>query len=241
VALINAGRDEGIRRRPAAARHYVEADRSRADDYYLAEGTGVARRFTAGDGRVTELAPLTGEAYETWVAGRSRPSGSPRSTTRGAPADGTSSGLPAEQATFGQPRSSGPSVCHRHRHCPASDHVWVPDLVWGGEHPTSVPARALPASTCATDFGGDVATVTESADLLVSKGPCDTPERENVRQHSVHKNFIRGRRRPTPANGKMQVNRGFQSCSRSLNHAGNVPLQRLMSRLFPRSVRRARP
>jgi hypothetical protein len=27
---------------PAAARHYVEADRGRADDYYLAEGTGVA-------------------------------------------------------------------------------------------------------------------------------------------------------------------------------------------------------
>ena len=32
----------------AAARHYVEADRSRADDYYLAEGSGVAMRFTAG-------------------------------------------------------------------------------------------------------------------------------------------------------------------------------------------------
>jgi exodeoxyribonuclease V alpha subunit len=38
---------------PAAARCYVEADRSRADDYYLAEGTGVARRFTATDGQVT--------------------------------------------------------------------------------------------------------------------------------------------------------------------------------------------
>ena len=31
----------------AAARHYVEADRSRADEYYLAEGSGVAMRFTA--------------------------------------------------------------------------------------------------------------------------------------------------------------------------------------------------
>ena len=30
---------------PAAARAYLEADRGRADDYYLAEGTGVARRF----------------------------------------------------------------------------------------------------------------------------------------------------------------------------------------------------
>jgi hypothetical protein len=30
-----------------AARTYVERDRSRADDYYLAEGTGVAERLTA--------------------------------------------------------------------------------------------------------------------------------------------------------------------------------------------------
>ena len=39
----------------------MEADRSRADDYYLAEGTGIARRFAAApDGRVVELAPLDG-------------------------------------------------------------------------------------------------------------------------------------------------------------------------------------
>ena len=37
---------------PAAARQYLEADRGRADDYYLAEGTGLARHFTARDGRV---------------------------------------------------------------------------------------------------------------------------------------------------------------------------------------------
>ena len=35
---------------PAAARAYLEADRGRADDYYLTEGTGLARRFTARDG-----------------------------------------------------------------------------------------------------------------------------------------------------------------------------------------------
>ena len=29
----------------AAARSYVEADHSRADDYYLAEGSGVAERL----------------------------------------------------------------------------------------------------------------------------------------------------------------------------------------------------
>ena len=31
----------------AAARNYVEADRSRVDDYYLAEGTGLATRYVA--------------------------------------------------------------------------------------------------------------------------------------------------------------------------------------------------
>ncbi|MFT4008827.1 MAG: hypothetical protein QM655_02175 [Nocardioidaceae bacterium] len=34
----------------AAARAYVEADHSRADDYYLAEGSGVATRYTASPG-----------------------------------------------------------------------------------------------------------------------------------------------------------------------------------------------
>jgi exodeoxyribonuclease V alpha subunit len=67
---------------PAAARCYVEADRGRADDYYLTEGTGLARRFTATDGRVTELAPLTGEAYETWVAGHDPATGEPRGRLR---------------------------------------------------------------------------------------------------------------------------------------------------------------
>ncbi|GAB3353148.1 MobF family relaxase [Modestobacter lapidis] len=68
---------------PAAARHYVEADRGRADDYYLTEGTGIARRFTATDGRVTELGPLAGDSYETWVAGRDPATGEPRGQLRG--------------------------------------------------------------------------------------------------------------------------------------------------------------
>ncbi len=67
---------------PAAARHYVEADRGRADDYYLAEGAGVARRFTAAGGRVEELAPLTGETYEAWVAGFDPDTGVPRGRLR---------------------------------------------------------------------------------------------------------------------------------------------------------------
>ena len=55
---------------PAAARSYVEADRARVDDYYLAEGTGIAERYAAScDGAVTREAPLTGDGYEAWVAG----------------------------------------------------------------------------------------------------------------------------------------------------------------------------
>ncbi|MEJ7831828.1 MAG: hypothetical protein WKF79_02860 [Nocardioides sp.] len=39
----------------SAARTYVEADRSRVDDYYLAEGTGVATRYVAGPSAWGEL------------------------------------------------------------------------------------------------------------------------------------------------------------------------------------------
>lgn len=69
-----------------AARTYVEADRSRADDYYLAEGTGLADRYVATPsteggtpgvrppygppyGGVSHAGTLDGPAYERWVAG----------------------------------------------------------------------------------------------------------------------------------------------------------------------------
>jgi excisionase family DNA binding protein len=67
---------------PAAARAYLEADRGRADDYYLAEGTGFARRFGVRDGRVRELAALAGDGYEAWVAGRDPSTGEPRGRLR---------------------------------------------------------------------------------------------------------------------------------------------------------------
>src|SRR5215218_6339261 len=67
---------------PAAARQYLEAGCGRADDYYLAEGTGFARRFTATEGGVRELPPLTGDTYETWVAGHDPASGEPRGQLR---------------------------------------------------------------------------------------------------------------------------------------------------------------
>src|SRR6478735_9231537 len=71
---------------PAAARNYVEADRSRADDYYLAEGTGLAERYVATPtpeggtppvrppygppyGGVSHAGALDGPGYERWVAG----------------------------------------------------------------------------------------------------------------------------------------------------------------------------
>ena len=54
----------------AAARHYVEADRRRADDYYLTEGTGIAEHYSASPAAgVTRLEPLSGDGYEAWVAG----------------------------------------------------------------------------------------------------------------------------------------------------------------------------
>ncbi len=61
----------------AAARSYVETDRSRVDDYYLAEGTAVAERYVAttlaAGGRgvpgVQNGGTLAGDAYESWVAG----------------------------------------------------------------------------------------------------------------------------------------------------------------------------
>jgi exodeoxyribonuclease V alpha subunit len=52
-----------------AARAYVERDRSRADDYYLGEGIGVAERLTATPQGVERAGSMDGETYEQWVAG----------------------------------------------------------------------------------------------------------------------------------------------------------------------------
>ncbi|RNM15326.1 AAA family ATPase [Nocardioides pocheonensis] len=52
-----------------AARTYVERDRSRADDYYLGDGTGVAERLTGTGVGVDPAGSMDGETYEQWVAG----------------------------------------------------------------------------------------------------------------------------------------------------------------------------
>ncbi|HET7357626.1 MAG TPA: relaxase domain-containing protein, partial [Nocardioidaceae bacterium] len=68
---------------PAAARAYVEADHGRVDDYYLAEGTGLAARFVATPERGVEAAGvLDGDGYEAWVAGLDPASGLPRGRLR---------------------------------------------------------------------------------------------------------------------------------------------------------------
>ena len=67
----------------SAARAYVEADRSRVDDYYLAEGSGLARRFGASPGEgVTDLGMLDGDGYEQWVAGHDPETGQARGRLR---------------------------------------------------------------------------------------------------------------------------------------------------------------
>ncbi|PZS20133.1 MAG: TrwC relaxase, partial [Pseudonocardiales bacterium] len=68
---------------PADARHYVEADRARADDYYLAEDTGIAERYVASPAAgVRRLKPLTGDGYEAWVAGVDPDTGQPKGRLR---------------------------------------------------------------------------------------------------------------------------------------------------------------
>ncbi len=67
----------------AAARSYVEADRGRADDYYLAEGTGVAQRYLASpEAGVRREGTLNGDAYEAWVGGYDPDTGAPKGRVR---------------------------------------------------------------------------------------------------------------------------------------------------------------
>ena len=54
---------------PRAARAYVERDRSRADDYYLAEGSGVATRLIATPDGARSMGGMTGEVLPVDVAG----------------------------------------------------------------------------------------------------------------------------------------------------------------------------
>ena len=70
----------------AAARVYVEQDRSRADDYYLAEGSGVATHYVASPlTGVRQAESLTGESYEMWVGGFDAVTGAAKGRLRSDP------------------------------------------------------------------------------------------------------------------------------------------------------------
>ncbi|MGB3762100.1 MAG: MobF family relaxase, partial [Ornithinimicrobium sp.] len=66
----------------SAARAYVERDRSRADDYYLAEGSGVATRLVATADGVQRVNDMTGDVYEQWVTGIDVDSDTPKGRLR---------------------------------------------------------------------------------------------------------------------------------------------------------------
>jgi conjugative relaxase-like TrwC/TraI family protein len=71
------------RNTPVNARRYLEADRSRADDYYLTEGTGLAERFSASPTLgVRHEGGLSGNEYEAWVAGVDPVTGVPKGHLR---------------------------------------------------------------------------------------------------------------------------------------------------------------
>ncbi|MCW2783463.1 MAG: ATP-dependent exoDNAse [Marmoricola sp.] len=65
-----------------AARAYVESDHSRADDYYLAEGAGLAQRLVATPESLGRSDDLDGDAYESWVAGVDLETGKPKGRVR---------------------------------------------------------------------------------------------------------------------------------------------------------------
>ncbi|NEM05178.1 MobF family relaxase [Geodermatophilus normandii] len=121
---------------PTAARQYLEADRGRADDYYLAEGTGVARRLVARDGRVAELESLTGADYEAWVAGQEPGTGEPRGRLR---TDGRAVRF-VEVVVNGPKSWSLAAALHPDiaaAYDAAQDHAAVQIIGWLGRHATT--------------------------------------------------------------------------------------------------------
>ncbi|WP_017934509.1 MobF family relaxase [Nocardioides sp. Iso805N] len=65
-----------------AARSYLERDHSRADDYYLREGHGLALRLTAPPEGVVRTGSMDGDAYEKWVAGIDLDTNEPKGRVR---------------------------------------------------------------------------------------------------------------------------------------------------------------
>jgi exodeoxyribonuclease V alpha subunit len=67
-----------------AARAYVESDHHRADDYYLAEGSGIAQLISirGATGEVLPAVGMDGDTYEQWVEGTDIATGLPKGRIR---------------------------------------------------------------------------------------------------------------------------------------------------------------
>ena len=122
---------------PAGARNYVEAGRVRADDYYLAEGTGVAERLVAPpETGVQRAAPLSGDAYEAWVAGADPDTGVAKGRLRHDAAgsyDAMRSGRMCRGIAAGSSKTLMPAVCPCRPTFPASSTA----ISIGTRHPRS--------------------------------------------------------------------------------------------------------
>ncbi len=89
----------------AAARRYVEADRSRADEYYLGADDAVAEYAVLdGRGEVTATHALSADEYEGWVDWINPETGESMGTPRAAAEDTKGSPLFAEM-TINAPKS----------------------------------------------------------------------------------------------------------------------------------------
>ncbi|UOR02461.1 AAA family ATPase [Leucobacter allii] len=89
----------------AAARRYVEADRSRADEYYLGADNAVAEYVVLdGRGEVTATRSLTAEEYEGWVDWRDPVTGESMGTPRAA-TEGTKGSPLFAEMTINAPKS----------------------------------------------------------------------------------------------------------------------------------------
>jgi len=139
-----------------AARDYVEAERGRADDYYLAEGTGFAQRYSAGgDGQVQMMPQLDGDAYEAWVSGVDPGTGEPRGRVR----DDEHALRFAEVVVNGPKSWSIAAELHpdiARAYAAAQDRAAVEIVAWMGRHATT---RVGPRS-------GQVATPVERLEAV---------------------------------------------------------------------------
>ena len=89
----------------AAARRYVEADRSRADEYYLGADDAVAEYAVLDSaGEVTTARSLTADEYEGWVEWRDPVTGESMGTPRRA-AEGTKGSPLFAEMTINAPKS----------------------------------------------------------------------------------------------------------------------------------------